>query len=311
MNNKVICILGPTASGKTNLAFELAKHLPIEIVSVDSALIYRDMNIGTAKPRPEELACVPHHLIDICDPTENYSVGQFCTDAIEIIDDILQRGKTPVLVGGTMMYFYLLQKGFSQFPDSDFSMREQIAQKAAEFGWDKLHEELEKIDPLAAAQIHKHDTQRISRALELYYATGQTRSELQEGQNWQQHPYEFINIILAPKNRQILHQRIEKRVDEMLIAGLIDEVKALHQRGDLSLEIPSIRSVGYRQVWQYLNGELDEKDLRFKIIVATRQLAKRQFTWLKRFPGQRFDSEADDLSRLVLAHLNLQAGSGL
>lgn len=299
--NKVICILGPTASGKTKLVFDLAEQLPIEIVSVDSALIYRGMNIGTAKPTAAELARVPHHLVNICDPAENYSVGQFCTDAIKSIDDILQRNKIPVLVGGTMMYYYLLQKGFSQFPDSDFSMREKIAQKAAEFGWDKLHEELEKIDPTAAAQIHKHDTQRISRALELYYATGQTRSELQQDQTWQQHPYEFVNIILMPPNRQILHERIERRVDEMLNTGLIDEVKALHGRGDLSLDLPSIRSVGYRQVWQYLNGELDEKDLRFKIIVATRQLAKRQFTWLKRFEGPQFDSEAPDLAALVLA----------
>src|SRR3989339_264184 len=263
MNNKVICILGPTASGKTKLVFELARHLPIEIVSVDSAIIYRDMNIGTAKPTKEELARVPHHLIDICDPAENYSVGQFCADVIKIIDDILQRKKIPVLVGGTMMYYYLLQKGFSQFPDSDFSIRDTVTQKAAELGWDKLHEELEKIDPTAAAQIHKHDTQRISRALELYYATGQTRTELQQDQTWQQHPYEFVNIILMPPNRQILHERIENRVDEMLKAGLIAEVKALHERGDLSLDLPSIRSVGYRQVWQYLDGDLDEKDLRF------------------------------------------------
>lgn len=304
MNNKIICILGPTACGKTRLVFDLAQHLPIEIVSVDSALIYRDMNIGTAKPSAEELAKIPHHLIDICDPAETYSVGQFCNEAIKIIDGILQRQKIPVLVGGTMMYYYLLQKGFSEFPDSDFSLRDKITQKAAEFGWDVLHEELKKVDPVAASQIHKHDTQRISRALELYYATGQTRTELQQGQHWQKHPYEFVNIILMPPNRQILHERIEKRVDEMLAAGLINEVKALHQRGDLTLEMPSIRSVGYRQVWQYLNGELDEKDLRFKIIVATRQLAKRQFTWLKRFKGRQFDSESADLVTHVLTYLS-------
>lgn len=299
----VICILGPTATGKTKLAMQLCQHYPADIISVDSAMVYRGMDIGTAKPSLSEQQLFPHQLIDRCDPSEHYSAGQFCQDASKAIEAILKKERLPILVGGTMLYFSLLQKGFATFPDQAPKIRQTITARAKKEGWEALHRELEKIDPLAAKKIHPNDPQRIQRALELYYATGKTRSEWQEKQTWKKHPYHFVNIILAPTARQKLHERIEQRFDQMLAEGLVAEVEKLYQRGDLNEQLPAIRSVGYRQVWKYLKGEYDYETMRYKGIVATRQLAKRQITWLKQFSGKRFDSDDPSILNQVLDYL--------
>jgi len=302
--SNVICILGPTATGKTKLAIALSQRLPAEIISVDSAMVYRGMDIGTAKPTKQELKIAPHRLIDICDPSDYYSAGQFCQDATREIEAIIAEDKVPILVGGTMLYFSLLQKGLSDLPDQNPQIRTEITRRAEAEGWDTLHKELEHIDPIAAKKIHPNDPQRIQRALELYYSTGETRTELQSKQKWNKLPYRFINIILVPKARSVLHQRIEQRFDKMLDLGFIDEVKRLYQRKDLSESLPSIRSVGYRQVWKYLKGEYDFETMRYKGIVATRQFAKRQHTWLKQFYGEHFVAENPNLLQDVLSYLD-------
>ena len=247
----VVAIMGPTASGKTGLALELAKHIPAEIISVDSALVYRHMDIGTAKPTPEEMAIAPHWLLDIIEPNEAYSVAEFVKDATRLIGEIHSRGKLPILAGGTIMYFNALINGISPLPKSDTKIRDDIAREAEEKGWQVLHDELAVIDPVAAARIHPNDPQRLTRALEVYRSSGQTLT------HWQQQattrcPYNIEQFAIAPQDRAVLHDRIAQRFDLMLEQGLVAEVEKLYQRGDLNEDMPSIRSVGYRQVWQYL-----------------------------------------------------------
>lgn len=280
MSDLIFCLMGPTASGKTGLACELVHHFPFEIISVDSAMIYRDMDIGTAKPSNQELLLAPHHLIDIKDPTESYSAAQFCTDASSLCESIIKKGKIPLLVGGTMMYFNALQKGLSVLPEADESIRQRLEAEAAEYGWGFLHQKLAEIDPETAKRVHAHDAQRIQRALEVYHLTGITLSEFlakqKSGVN-----YRFINFVLFPEQRSWLHERIAQRFDQMLDDGLIKEVQKLLNKWQLSMSLPSMRCVGYRQVLEYLQGDYDASTLREKGIAATRQLAKRQLTWLR------------------------------
>lgn len=278
--SNVICIMGPTASGKTALACELVTHFPCEIISVDSALIYRDMDIGTAKPSREELEIAPHHLINIKNPNESYSAAEFCKDALALCASIKKRGRIPLLVGGTMMYFNSLQKGMSVLPEADESVRKQIEAEAAQLGWDVLHQRLVEIDPQAAARIHAHDTQRIQRALEVYQISGKTLTHLLLQKN-SSPEYQFLNVALIPEDRAWLHERIAQRFDVMLQQGFVEEVQKLQERWQLSKNMPAMRCVGYRQVLEYLQGDYDYAQMREKGIAATRQLAKRQLTWLR------------------------------
>lgn len=287
MPKLVFCLMGPTASGKTALACELIKQLPMDIISVDSALIYRGMDVGTAKPEAAELESAPHHLIDIIDPPDTYSAAQFCADASELCDSIHQRGRIPLLVGGTMMYFNALQKGLSTLPEANEAVRQQIEAEATQHGWAAQHQKLLAIDPRAAARIHAHDAQRIQRALEVYYLSGITLSAFQAQQKAYS-PYRFINLALFPQQRAWLHQRIAQRFEQMLAAGFIDEVHALQQRWHLHENLPSMRCVGYRQALEYLRGDYDYNMLREKGIAATRQLAKRQLTWLRHWQDAFF-----------------------
>ena len=289
-------LMGPTASGKTALAIELRQHLPVEIISVDSALIYKGMDIGTAKPDAAELALAPHRLIDILDPSVAYSAADFRRDALAAMHEITAQGKIPLLVGGTMMYFKALLEGLSPLPSADPEIRAQIETRAAQEGWQVLHDELSRIDPIAGTRIHPNDPQRLSRALEVYYISGKTMTELTEtaGENLPFNAYQFA---IAPADRKILHQRIEMRFQMMLKAGFEDEVRALYQRGDLHPDLPSIRCVGYRQMWSYLAGEISYDDMVYRGICATRQLAKRQMTWLRGWEGvQWLDSEQPEQS---------------
>ncbi|MCJ8316771.1 tRNA (adenosine(37)-N6)-dimethylallyltransferase MiaA [Idiomarina sp.] len=290
--NAVITIYGPTAAGKTALSLALCDKLDCEIISVDSALIYRGMDIGTAKPTPEEQAKVPHHLIDICDPSETYSAADFQRDALRLIDDIQARGKVPLLVGGTMLYFKALLEGLSQLPESDASVRQKLTQEMEASGLAALHDRLKTVDPVSANRIHPNDPQRTLRALEVYEVSGKTLTELTKERFGQLNKpvYQFA---IAPKERSVLHQRIEQRFDQMLSEPFEDEVRKLFERGDLHEDLPSIRSVGYRQMWQYLNGELSYEEMRERGIIATRQLAKRQLTWLNGWPGVTW-LETDD-----------------
>jgi len=272
--------MGPTASGKTALACELVNRYSFEIISVDSAMIYREMNIGTAKPSSQELQLAPHHLINIKDPVETYSAAEFCTDASALCDSIISRGKTPLLVGGTMMYFNALQKGLSALPEADEVVRKQLEDEAEQHGWATLHQKLTQIDPETAARIHAHDAQRIQRALEVYYLTGTALSTLLAEQK-NSSDYQFINFALFPEQRSWLHERIAQRFEQMLREGLVEEVRQLRAKWDLYPNLPSMRCVGYRQIWEYLQDEYDYSTMREKGIAATRQLAKRQLTWLR------------------------------
>ena len=291
----VICLYGPTAAGKTGLAIELVERGQCEIISVDSALIYRGMDIGTAKPTATELARAPHRLIDIVDPSQSYSAAEFAKDAKQAIKEIQQAGKTPLLVGGTMLYFKALLEGFSDLPETDPELREQLQQRLQNEGSIALHGELKSIDPVSAARIHPNDPQRITRALQVYLQTGKTLTELTQTRVgalsqpiWQ--------IAVAPTDRAILHERIALRFTQMLEAGLLEEVAALRARGDLHLDLPSMRCVGYRQVWQYLDGSISYAEMVEQGIAATRQLAKRQLTWLRKWPGVNWlDAEQDNL----------------
>jgi tRNA dimethylallyltransferase len=293
--------MGPTASGKTALACELVKHYPFEIISVDSAMIYRDMNIGTAKPSSQELQVAPHHLIDIKDPTESYSAAQFCTDASSLCDSIINKGKIPLLVGGTMMYFNALQKGLSVLPEANEVIRKQLEDEAAQYGWPMLYQKLTVIDPDTASRIHAHDTQRIQRALEVYYLTGTPLSALiaeEKGGS----DYHFINIVLFPQQRLWLHERIAQRFKQMLEQGFVDEARRLQEKWSLHMNLPAMRCVGYRQVLEYLQGEYDYATLRDKGIAATRQLAKRQLTWLRHWEKVLFyDPQNPTFSAEILA----------
>lgn len=275
-----IFLMGPTASGKTDLAIALRKKLPVEVISVDSALIYKGMDIGTAKPSKAEQAAAPHRLIDILDPAESYSVANFREDALREMQNITAEGKIPLLVGGTMLYYKGLLDGLSPLPSSEPKIRSEIEAKAAQFGWNTLHQTLQQIDPTSAARINPNDSQRISRALEVFYISGKTMTELtaQQGDTL---PYEILQFAVMPQERAVLHQRIEQRFEKMITAGFEEEVKQLYARGDLHADLPSIRCVGYRQMWEYLDGEISLDEAIFKGICATRQLAKRQITWLR------------------------------
>lgn len=286
MNQSLLCIMGPTACGKTDLALQLCEQYPFEIISVDSAMVYRGMNIGTAKPSQDILNKVPHHLVNILEPSETYSAADFCRDAKNVAQDILNRGKIPLLVGGTMLYFKALQQGLSELPSADSEIRERILQKAAIVGWQAMHDKLKEIDPKAATRIHPNDPQRIERALEVYYITGKSLSEhFADSQNFEKNKgqFRYCNIGLFPQKRELLHQRIAIRFQQMIKEGWIEEVKLLLHQG-LDISSPVMRMVGYRQIALYLTGEIDEQAMIEQGIVATRQLAKRQMTWLRSWP---------------------------
>ncbi|WP_229512675.1 tRNA (adenosine(37)-N6)-dimethylallyltransferase MiaA [Massilia sp. AB1] len=307
-----VAIMGPTASGKTAAALAIAREHPVEIISVDSALIYREMDIGTAKPTPVELASAPHHLIDILDPLESYSVAQFSADTIRLVAEIQARGRLPLLVGGTMMYFKGLTDGLDDLPTADPQVRAAIEEEAARIGWPGMHARLRTLDPATADRLAPNDAQRINRALEIIELSGKPMSELLARRAKPELPFELLSFALEPSDRSVLHQRIALRFDQMLgasdDAGLVEEVKRLRARGDLNPSLPSMRCVGYRQAWEYLDGRVDRAGLREAGIVATRQLAKRQLTWLRAMP-QRIvlDCLGPDPAPAMLAHLaNLQ-----
>jgi tRNA dimethylallyltransferase len=297
----VVFLMGPTASGKTDVAVNLCSQMPFEIISVDSAMVYKDMNIGTAKPGADILALAPHRLIDICDAAEVYSAGDFREDALREIRAIHAINKIPLLVGGTGLYFRALERGIADLPSADDAIRQQLLEEASLYGWQKMHERLRKVDPESADRIHPHDPQRIQRALEVYQLSGRTLSSFFSDENNRALPYAIRKIALGPADRSILHERISRRFDEMMEFGLLNEVEALYAREDLSAEMPSMRVVGYRQIWQHLEGELSHDEMRDNTIVATRQLAKRQLTWLRREQGLSwFDSLEDDFATKVL-----------
>ncbi|WP_354682199.1 tRNA (adenosine(37)-N6)-dimethylallyltransferase MiaA [Cupriavidus necator] len=285
----VVCLLGPTASGKTAAALALAADAPVEIISLDSALVYREMDIGTAKPTREELDSAPHHLIDIIDPADSYSAAQFVTDAERLIGEIRGRGHVPLIVGGTMLYYKALTQGLNDLPQADAPLRAELDQLAAERGWPALHAMLAEVDPVTAARLAPNDAQRIQRALEIHRLSGQPMSALlarqAEGRTFAGTADQRYRVIaLEPSDRLVLHARIAQRYDAMLANGLIEEVERLRARGDLHPGLPSIRCVGYRQVWEYLEGETDLATMRERGIAATRQLCKRQLTWLRSTP---------------------------
>ncbi len=280
-NIPVVFLMGPTASGKTDLAMKLYDSLPCEIVSVDSAMIYKGMDVGTAKPDAETLQRYPHRLIDICEPTEAYSAAEFRRDALAEIKEIRDAGKIPILTGGTMLYFHALRNGLAQLPEADPVVRQRLLDEAEQMGWPHMHARLAEVDPESAERLNPNDSQRLQRALEVYEISGRTMTELWADQEKQKPDFPIISMAVMPDDRAELHQRIEKRFDIMLEQGFIDEVRQLWERGDLNLQMPSVRCVGYRQVWEYFSGTWDYETMRFKGIVATRQLAKRQVTWLR------------------------------
>ncbi|MHB1144709.1 MAG: tRNA (adenosine(37)-N6)-dimethylallyltransferase MiaA [Thiobacillus sp.] len=302
-----IFLMGPTASGKTALAVSLVERFPLEIISVDSALVYRGMDIGTAKPDAATLARAPHHLLDIRDPTEAYSAAAFRDDALRLMADIVARGKVPLLVGGTMLYFRALLQGLDDLPRADAALRKQLEAEAAVRGWPALHAELAAVDPVAATRLAPNDSQRIGRALEIFRLSGTPMSALLDRAQ-SELPYRVLQLALIPSDRAVLHQRIAARFDAMLAEGLIDEVKALRPRYALTPDLPAMRAVGYRQAWAYLDGEITLDELREQGIAATRQLAKRQLTWLRSWPDAvELDCLATDLESrafaLVARHL--------
>lgn len=298
--NKVLCLLGPTASGKTPLALQLADHFPCDLISVDSAMVYRGLDIGTAKPDAETLKRYPHALIDICEPTKVYSAAQFREDAQHCIEQALARARLPVLVGGTMLYHRVLQQGIAALPPANRAIREALQKKAETVGWEVLYQELREIDPEAAERIHPNDPQRLLRALEVYQISGKSLSW-----HWQQQaaaslPYTFINIGLWV-DRPLLRERIAQRADAMLAQGFVDEVRQLFVQPGMHAELPAMKSVGYQQVWQYLEKKINHEQMLEQVIHKTRQLAKRQVTWLRRWPGLQWvnPSEADCLKEII------------
>ncbi|MEL0613355.1 tRNA (adenosine(37)-N6)-dimethylallyltransferase MiaA [Marinomonas arenicola] len=300
----VVCLMGPTASGKTGLAVELAQNHGYEIISVDSALVYKGMDIGTAKPDASTLAKAPHRLIDIIDPLESYSAADFVEDAVTQSQEIIAAGKTPLLVGGTMMYFNALQKGLAPLPSADDKIRADLEQEAMEKGWPALHEELARVDPESALRIHPNDPQRLQRALEVYRVSGRSMTQWWSEQTPVSLPFDMVNLAVMPKERSVLHARIEQRFYDMMDQGFLQEVESLYGRGDLSIDLPSMRCVGYRQLWHYLNGDDLLEDAIFKGVVATRQLAKRQLTWLRGWEDLMiFDSLAKDLIPQALNYI--------
>ncbi|PPD04215.1 MAG: tRNA (adenosine(37)-N6)-dimethylallyltransferase MiaA [Methylobacter sp.] len=301
-----VFLMGPTASGKSGLAVKLAHALNGEIISVDSALVYRDMNIGTAKPTQAEREGITHHLIDILDPRESFSTGQFKTQTYALIADISRRGKLPILAGGTMLYFNALSN-LAPLPEADESVRAKLDQQFAEFGKDAMHQRLALIDPESAARIHPNDPQRLQRALEVYELTGKPLSRFFQEAQASPLPFNPIKLVVAPPDRKLLHEQIAKRFRHMLAQGLVEEVEALYRRGDLTEKMPAIRAVGYRQVWAYLKGEDDYTAMTEKAIAATRQLAKRQFTWLRReTEAAHFNSDDAALLSQMLAHIEAE-----
>lgn len=278
---RVVFVMGPTASGKTDLAMRLSDQLPCELISVDSAMVFRGMDIGTAKPTPDELEAYPHRLVDILDPAEAYSAARFRSDALKAIEEIQQVDRLPVLVGGTMLYFNALKQGLARLPEADPQIRERIEAEAVEKGWPAIHARLAQVDPEGARRLKPNDSQRLQRALEVYELTGRPISEHWREQAEADLPFEIVPLAIAPDDRSVLHERIEQRFDIMLSAGFEAEVRELWDRGDLHAGLPSIRCVGYRQMWSWFAGEYDRETMRYKGIVATRQLAKRQLTWLR------------------------------
>ena len=294
----ILCIVGPTGAGKTHLAMALAEHAKllgktVEIISMDSALVYRGLDIGSAKPSKAEQAAVQHHLIDILEPTESYSAARFANDAKRLCEEIRDRGNIPVVVGGTMLYWRAWAYGLSSLPPADPEIRARLDEQGKLIGWPAMHVELAKVDPITAARLQPNDSQRVQRALEVYEITGKPMSELlanapsEDGREGSTIP-EWIDLIsLEPSDRSRLHQNLEKRFDEMLIGGLLEEVQLLRKNPDLHGDLPAIRSVGYRQVWEFLSGEVDQAEMRYKALAATRQLGKRQLTWLRAIAGRK------------------------
>ena len=300
----VVLLMGPTASGKSALALRLAERFAVEIVSVDSAQVYQGMDIGTAKPHAVTRRRVAHHLIDLIAPTERYSAGRFCADAHAAIADIRSRGNVPLLVGGTMLYFKAFREGLSELPPANSSIRAAIDERASTLGWTALHAELGRVDPATAARIDPSDAQRIQRALEVFALTGTPLSSLQGRRDGLRD--DVLALALLPSDRSHLHARVAERFDAMLEDGLVAELEALRARYRLNPDLPSMRCVGYRQTWQYLEGEIDKPTLRAKGIAATRQLAKRQLTWLRATPAIALDAEApglhDQVTRILVEH---------
>ncbi|SMB26567.1 delta(2)-isopentenylpyrophosphate tRNA-adenosine transferase [Sterolibacterium denitrificans] len=296
-----IFLMGPTASGKTQLAMELATRLPIDLISVDSAQVFRDMDIGTAKPDAATLARFPHRLIDIASPEERYSAAQFRSDALREMAEISAHGRIPLLVGGTMLYFKALREGLADLPAADPALRAEIDALAAARGWPAIHAELARLDPASAARLQPTDAQRLQRALEIVRLSGQPVAALYAAQRQTALPYRLLALALVPSERSVLHQRIAARFDEMLHAGLIEEVRMLREKYALDASLPAMRCVGYRQVWEMLEGRLPERELRERGIYATRQLAKRQLTWLRSMAGiETFDPLAADCTDAIL-----------
>lgn len=297
---KAILLMGPTASGKTGVAMALTHRFPVELISVDSAQVFRDMNIGTAKPDAETLKAYPHHLIDLISPEEAYSTARFREDALAVMADISARGRIPLLVGGTMLYFKTLLQGLAELPQACPATRAEIDALAAEHGWPAVHTELAKVDPATAARLHPTDAQRVQRALEIYRLAGRPMSELLAEGGEQKPPFDFITLGLLPSERSVLHARIAERYDAMLKAGLEDEVTMLRTKYKLSLDLPSMRCVGYRQVWEVQDGLAPRAEMRDRGIYATRQLAKRQITWMTNtLKPESFDCLAPDLAAQV------------
>jgi tRNA dimethylallyltransferase len=301
-----VFIMGPTASGKSAVALEIAQHFPVEIISVDSAQVYRGMDIGTAKPDATTQAAVPHHLIDIIDPTQVYSAARFHDDALRLMSEITARGKIPLLVGGTMLYFRALTAGLSDLPEADEETRKQLAAEAEAKGWPAMHAELATVDPETAARLKPGDSQRIQRALEIYRLTGSPMASFIGRRDREPFPYCVLNVALMPGDRALLHQRIALRFDDMLKLGLVNEVRELRRRHTLKQELPSMRCVGYRQAWEYLDGGASEKELRMRGTAATRQLAKRQLTWLRAMEEiEEFDCLRAGLAAAVAARVRV------
>lgn len=299
--------MGPTASGKTALAVELVQRFPMEIISVDSALIYKSMDIGSAKPDAETLAKAPHRLIDFLDPSESYSAADFREDALKAMAEITAQGKIPLLVGGTMLYFKVLKEGIAKLPAADETIRAQLLLEAQEKGWPALHRELEQVDPESAARLNPNDAQRLQRALEVYRATGRSLTQWHKQQKTETFPYEVVNIAVSPTDRAVLHDRIAQRFHEMLTQGFYDEVKALYNRGDLNPNMPSMRAVGYRQMWDCLDGKISYAEMEERGIIATRQLAKRQITWLRSWKDLHWlDSLDPNITEKVLKILPVE-----
>mgnify|MGYP001552639091 CR=1 FL=1 len=305
-----IFLMGPTASGKTALACELSERFPLELVSVDSALVYRGMDIGTAKPDAATLARYPHALVDIRDPAQPYSAADFRADALPLMRQISSRGRVPLLVGGTGLYFRALQQGLSDLPEADPATRARLAALAAQIGWPAMHARLAVLDPVAAARIDRNDVQRLQRALEVIELTGRPLSALQRGGSGAPFPWRVLKLALLPADRGVLHERIAQRIDAMLAAGFLDEVRQLRARGDLHPELPAIRAVGYRQAWEHLDGHASLAEFRDRAIFATRQLAKRQITWLRSDHAARlFEPDRPGLTARIIDAMQLFLGT--